>query len=237
VSSSAGSQNVIAPNTWISVYGTNFAAAGFTDDWSHSIVNGNLPTTLDGISVTVGGQAAYVNYVSSTQINVLTPNIDFGPVQVTVANTSGLSNSVTITSQTVSPGFFEWPNNQPVATHADYTPAAAPGTFSDLTTVPAAPGETIILWGSGFGPTTPATPFGVQVPATGTFLSGPVTAMLNGQPVSVYLNAAALASGDAGLFQVAITIPSSVVTGLYPTTTTIGLTSSPPQSLTITALH
>ena len=37
------------------------------------IINGNLPTTIDGVSVTVGGAPAYVYYVSSTQINFIVP--------------------------------------------------------------------------------------------------------------------------------------------------------------------
>lgn len=233
VSTSAGSLDLLGPNTWLSIYGSNFTAGGVTYDWSHSIVNGNLPTTLGGVGVTVGGLPAYVNYVSSTQINVLTPNIGFGPLQVTVSTTSGLSTLVTITSQQDIPAFFPWPNNQPVATHADYTYAVANGTFPTLPTVPAMPGETIVLWGSGFGPTTPATPQGVPVPATGAFLSGPVTVTLNGQAVPVYLNAAALASGSAGVYQVGITIPISLTNGSYPLVTTIGGLSSSPLMLTV----
>ena len=78
ISTSAGGELPIAPNTWVTIYGSNFTVAGFTDNWTNAIKNsstGSLPTVLDGVSVMVGTNAAYVNYISATQINVLMPNI------------------------------------------------------------------------------------------------------------------------------------------------------------------
>ena len=60
--------------------------AGVTDTWDKAIVNGQLPTTLDGVSVSIGGQPAYVRFVSAGQINVVAPNIGAGSVNVTVTN-------------------------------------------------------------------------------------------------------------------------------------------------------
>jgi uncharacterized protein (TIGR03437 family) len=244
VSSSTEGQALIAPNTWVSVYGSNFEAAGFIPDtWTNSIkasATGALPTTLDGVSVMVGGVAAYVAYVSATQINVLMPNIGLGPLQVTVTNTaSGTSNAVTITSQTLDPGIFEYPsgctsNCPPIATHADYTPAQANGVIAGLTTVPAAPGETIILWGSGFGPTTPAIPYGTAVPSTPVFsTSSNVSATLNGAPITVYQNLAYLTSGIAGVYQIGVTVPAGLANGTYPLVTTINGVSSPTLYLVV----
>jgi uncharacterized protein (TIGR03437 family) len=247
VSASTEGQSFIAPNTWLSVYGTNFEPANFQDTWTNAIKASNtgaLPTTLDALSVMVGGVPAYVAYVSATQINVLTGNIGFGPLAVTVTNTAGTSNAVSITSQQDIPGFFEWPvapggtvgNNQPVATHEDYSDAAAPGTFATETTVPAAPAETIILWGSGFGPTTPANPFGVAVPSTPTYeTSSNVTVTLNGAPLVVYQNLAFLTAGNAGLFQVGVTLPATLANGSYPLTVSVGGITSPPLMLTVAA--
>jgi uncharacterized protein (TIGR03437 family) len=242
VSASTEGQTLIAPNTWVSIYGSNFATAGFTDTWTHAISTsstGALPTTLDGVSVMVGGQAAYVAYLSASQINVLTPNVGFGPLQVTVANAAGTSNAVTITSQQDVPGFFEWPsgctsNCQPVATHADYSDAVANGTFAGVTTVPAAPGETIVLWGSGFGTTTPAIPYGVAVPSTPVFdTTAAVSATLNGAPVTVYQGLAFLTAGNAGLFQMGLTVPAGLANGSYPLIVTINSIPSPALMLTV----
>ncbi len=88
ISNAAGGQTGVFPNSYVSIYGTNFEPAGFTDDWSSSIVNGNLPATLDGVKVTIGGQAAYVSYVSATQINVLVPNVGLGSMQATVTTSA-----------------------------------------------------------------------------------------------------------------------------------------------------
>ncbi|HUB82157.1 MAG TPA: putative Ig domain-containing protein, partial [Bryobacteraceae bacterium] len=249
VSTAAGGQAFIAPNTWVSIYGTNFTAPNFTDDWTQSIKNsptGALPVMLDNVSVMVGGIPAYVYTLSATQINVLTPNIGFGPLAVTVTNVNGTSNAVMVTSQSEIPAFFPWPNaagqmpgdtsEQPVATHADYTLAAANGTFS-TPTVPAAPGETIILWGSGFGTTSPINPFGTAVPiAGGPFVTtGTVSVTLNNAPVTVYNNSAVLAPNLAGVFQLGITIPSSLANGTYPITVTVNGVTSNTLSLAVAA--
>lgn len=246
-SASTEGQGFIAPNTWLSIYGSNFAAAGFTDTWTQSIKSsstGALPILLDGVSVMVGGVPAYVSYLSATQINVLTANIGFGPLQVTVTTSGGTSNAVTITAQQNIPGFFELPNaagltpgdstQQPTATHQDYSVAVANGTYPGTTTVPAKPGETIILWGSGFGPTTPTIPFGVGIPTTPTFSTqNPVSVSINGAPATVYQNDAFLASGNAGLFQLGVTVPASLPNGSYSITTTVGGVTSAPLTLVV----
>lgn len=65
-----------------------------------------------------------------------------------------------------APAFFGWPNNQVVATRQDFSYAAASGTFSSLRTTPAKQGDVIILWGTGFGVTTPPMLPGIEVPST-----------------------------------------------------------------------
>ena len=83
----ASFQPGVTANSWVTIQGTNLA--GQTDDWSHSIVNGALPPALDGVSVSMGGQAAYVYYISTGQLNVLAPNVPAGPVTVTVTAPGG----------------------------------------------------------------------------------------------------------------------------------------------------
>ena len=232
VSNAAGGQTVVAPNTYVSIYGTNFAPAAFTDDWSKSIVNGKLPITLDGVRVSVGGQDAYVSYVSAVQINVLLPEVGFGSMAVTVTTAVGTSAPVNTTSQQYSPAFFPWPNGQPVATHVDFSLLAKAGTFPGTTTIPAKPGEVIILWGTGFGPTTPTAPTGVAIPVSPTFnTASPVTFTIAGAPAPVY--GTALASGYAGLYQVVVTLPASLLNGDYTVIASINGSQSPPLTLTV----
>ncbi len=209
----------IAPNSWATIRGSNLAPR--TDTWNNSIVAGILPTTLDGVTVTIGGRPAYVQYISASQINVFVGDSGTGLLQVVVTTPAGASAPFTVLSSTYSPAFFVWPGNQPVATHADFTWAAKSGTFSGATTVAAKPGEVVILWGNGLGPTSPPTPEGVQIPGTPTYstISLP-TITVNLTPATVY--GAALAAGFAGLCQVAFQVPASLPDGDYPVNGTIG---------------
>jgi uncharacterized protein (TIGR03437 family) len=232
VSNAASGQVAIAPNTWVSIYGANFTAAGFSDDWSKSIVSGTLPTILDGVSVSVGGIPAYVSYVSPGQINILTPNVAAGSAPVTVTAASATTAPVNVTSQQFSPAFFPWPNGQPVATHLDYSWAVKNGTFAGATTVPAKPGEYIILWGTGFGPTTPTAPTGVTVPATTTYnTANAVSVTIGSATAAVY--GTALASGFAGLYQVVVTVPAALSNGDYPLVATVGGVATATTTLTV----
>ncbi len=193
----------IAPNTFITINGTNFTTV--TDTWT--VTGGVLPASLDGVSVSIGGLPAYVNYISPTQINVLTPaNLTDEFPMVTVTNSVGTSVAELVVSSEYMPAFFTWPGNQVVATHTDFTFAAKNGTFPGGTTVPAKPGETIILYGTGFGPTSPATPVGLVVPSGKTYsTTAAPTVEVNLVSATVY--GAALAPGFAGLYQLAFQVP------------------------------
>jgi uncharacterized protein (TIGR03437 family) len=200
--------------------------ASQTDDWGKSIVNGQFPVALDGVSVTIGGTPAYVNYISAGQINVLAPDVGAGPLPVIVTTPTGTSTAFTVTSNQHGPAFFEWPNNQPVATRQDFTYAVKAGTFAGLTTVAAKPGEVVILWGTGFGPTNPVAPEGTAVPSDQTYSTTTLpTVTVNDVPATVY--GAALAPGFGGLYQVAIQVPDSITDGDWPILATIGGVQSP----------
>jgi uncharacterized protein (TIGR03437 family) len=96
--------------------------------------------------------------------------------------------------------------------------------------VPAKPGDVLILWGTGFGPTTPAAPVGDLTPSNGTtyLTSDPVTVTVGGISATVY--GTALAPGYAGLYQVAIQVPA-VPNGDQPVVAKIGGVSSPITTL------
>jgi uncharacterized protein (TIGR03437 family) len=214
----------IVPNSWITIQGTNLSTT--TNTWDNFIVGGKLPTTVDGVSATVGGKPAYVYFVSPIQINVVAPDVGTGTMQVTVSNSSGTSTAVTANSVSVQPAFFLWANKYPVATRQDFSWAVKNGTFAGTTTVPAKPGEVIILWGTGFGPTDPTSPTGVQLPADKTYsTASPVTVTVNNTPATVF--GAALAPGFAALYQVAIQIPANAPDGDLPVVATINGAQSP----------
>jgi uncharacterized protein (TIGR03437 family) len=155
---SGGGAN-IAQNAWVEIYGANLApasvgAGGLTWSNAPSFASGQMPTQLQGVSVTVNGNPAYIYFISPTQVNVLTPlDSTTGAVAVEVNNGSAISAAFTANLQPVAPGFLRFGDGVHVAAlHANYSylgPASmsAPG----YTFTPAAPGETILLFGDGFG--------------------------------------------------------------------------------------
>ncbi|HEY1341970.1 MAG TPA: choice-of-anchor V domain-containing protein [Bryobacteraceae bacterium] len=214
----------IVPGSWVTIKGANLSAV--TDTWDKAIVDGQLPTQLDNVSVTIGGKPAYVNFVSAEQINVLAPDIGLGNMQVTVTNGGAASAPVNANVTQYQPAFFLWTGKYAVATRQDFSLAVANGTFPGTTTTPAKPGDVIILWGTGFGPTSPAAPSGVQVPADKTYsTANSVSVKLNGVDAQVF--GAALAPGFAGLYQVAFQVPASAPDGDLPIVATINGANSP----------
>ena len=91
------------PGSWVTIQGTKLANSSRT--WRTSeIVNGKLPTQLDGVSVQINGKPAYVEYISPTQINVQEPSdTALGPVNVQVTNNSVTGDPVTAQLQAASP--------------------------------------------------------------------------------------------------------------------------------------
>ncbi len=220
----ASFQPGIVPGSWATITGSNLSSV--TDTWDNFIVNGKLPTMVDDVSVTVGGQSAYVYYISAGQINFIVPEVPAGSQEVIVTNSAGASAPVSATVNEFGPAFFPWPNNQVVATFQDFSYAAASGTFSGITTTPAKPGDVVILYGTGFGPTNPMPGQGFETPSNTTYNTDTLpTVTVDNVAATVY--GAALAPGFAGLYQVAIQVPSSLSAGNWPVVATIGGVSSP----------
>jgi uncharacterized protein (TIGR03437 family) len=224
VVSGASFQPGIVPGSWLTIKGSNLSPV--TDTWEKAIVNGNLPTSLDGVSVSVGGKPAYVYFISSGQINVQAPDVGTGPVPVTVTTPSGTSAAATATVVAQDPAFFLWPGSQAVATrNSDASLAVKAGTFAGATTAAAKPGDVLVLWGTGFGPTTPPVAAGIQVPGDKIYNSNPVTIKLGTTDAQVF--GAALSPGFAGLYQIAIQVPATLADGDYAIKATVSGASSP----------
>ena len=156
VANAEGENPKIAPNTWLEVKGANLSKAGDTRVWQGSdFVNGQMPTKLDGVSVTVNGKSAYVYYISPTQVNILTPP-DTMPatVLVQVTNNGATSQAYTAQTQALSPSFFVL-NGGPyvVAQHSADNSLVGPTAMFPFPTSPAKPGETVVIYANGFGPT------------------------------------------------------------------------------------
>ncbi len=228
----ASFQPGIMQNSWITIKGTNLGTT--TRTWSDSdFSNGNLPTSLDNVSVTVNGKPAYVEYVSPTQINALTPADDsVGAVQVQVTVNGQTSDAFTTDLNSFSPAFFTFDGHYAAATHANNKYLGKPGLFASAPnlTTPAQPGETVVLYGTGFGSTSPDFPNG-QLPGSVSLLNTPFTVTVGGIPANVTF--AGLLPNFAGLYQMNIEVPGSVPNGDQPVVLQIGGVTSTAVYITV----
>ena len=209
VSNAEGGSATIAPNTWISIFGSNLAPAGDSRIWQGpDFVGGQMPTQLDGVSATVNGKSAYVYYISPSQLNILTPpDTMSGPVQVVVNNNGAISTPFTAQAQAVSPSFFVFGGGPYVAAvHTDGTLVGPTGLYPG-STFPAKPGETILVYANGFGPTSVSVASG-SLTQSGS-LSPVPRVTIGGSGASVPF--AGLVS--PGLFQFNVVVPAGASDG------------------------
>jgi uncharacterized protein (TIGR03437 family) len=222
----ASFQPGLESGSWVTIKGTNLSNTNPGRTWTAAeIVNGNLPTALDNTSVTIDGKPAYVYYISPTQLNVLAPtDSNTGTVSVVVTNNSQVSAPFSAQLATYSPAFFLYTGTSYaiVSHYPDYAlvgnPSAIPGTIA------AKPGDVLILWGTGFGPTNPPTPSGIEVTGAPAVAALP-TITVGG--VAVIVISAVLSPGSAGLYQIAIQLPASIPTGTAAIQASVGQVTSP----------
>ena len=157
----------VSPGAWVSIFGDNLAPG--SRSWhENEILNDKLPASLDGVSVTIDNKPAAVSYISPGQLNVQAPDDDStgGEVDVKVTTPKGTA-AAKITLARAAPAFFMYApqsNKYVAAQHADFSAVGQDGLFGTSTrSTPAKPGEVIVLYGTGFGPTSPATPAGMVV--------------------------------------------------------------------------
>jgi uncharacterized protein (TIGR03437 family) len=220
--------------SWVTIKGANLSNTNPGRIWTSSeIVNGNLPTALDNTSVTIDGQPAFVYYISPTQINVQAPNdAATGPVNVIVTNNSQSSAAFTAQLQAVAPALFQYSNTS-YAIATRYPDNALLGNPSGVPgTIAAKPGDVLILWATGFGPTNPPTSAGMEVVGAPGVATLPAVTVGG---VSATVIGAALSPGSAGLYQVAIQLPPNVPTGAVVIQASVGNVMSPAGVLTFIA--
>jgi uncharacterized protein (TIGR03437 family) len=211
---------------WVSIYGINLA--GGTTTWA-----GDFPTILGGASVTIGGQAAYLSYVSPGQINAQVPDVaSMGPVSLSITSGAG-SGSSTVTLAPSGPYFFSLDGKHVAGVilrkggggaygGGSYDILGPTGTSLGYPTVAAAAGDVIELFGTGFGPTNPTVPAGQ--PFSG---AAPATT-----PITVRIGNASITPAFAGLsgpglFQFNLTIPSGLGKGDAPLVAIVGGVQTP----------
>jgi uncharacterized protein (TIGR03437 family) len=203
---------VIQPGSWISIYGSNLASG--TAIW-----NGDFPLSLGGSSVTIDGKTAFLWYVSPTQINLQVPDdTAVGTVDVVVKTATGSAAS-TVTLAPFSPSFsllgdgkhvcaeIATPNGTGAYGGGAYDLLGPSNTFS-YATRPVKAGETLVLFGVGFGPTTPRVPAG-QAFSGAAPTSNPVTVTVGARVAVVGFSGIT----EAGLYQINVTVPPGTGSG------------------------
>jgi uncharacterized protein (TIGR03437 family) len=129
---------------------------------------------------------------------------------VVVTNNGQSSAAGTATAATYAPAFFQWgPTKYALITrYPDNAYVANPSLGPSY--VAAAPNDVLILWATGFGPTSPVSAAGAENIGS-HLITGKITVTVGGVPATVV--GAALSPGLAGVYQVAIQLPADVPSG------------------------
>ncbi|MGA2117014.1 MAG: hypothetical protein ABSH56_19925 [Bryobacteraceae bacterium] len=224
--SAFGDFGVAAPGSWIEIYGSNLASV--QRSWTGADFNGvDAPTSLSGTSVTVGGLPAYVDYISGYQVNVQIPfGVGTGPQPVVVKTAAGSTAPVDLTINPTQPGFLATPNffvNSRQYVDALFANSSTyvlpPGTITGVTSQRPTPGQTITLYGVGFGPVLPTLAAG-QIVQKSDSLAGQLEVYFNND-VQAQVSYAGLAPNTVGLYQINVVVPNLPASDVVPLTFTL----------------
>ena len=178
--------NRISPNALISVFGRYFAPEGTRALTPELNAAGGVAGNLAGVCLEIAGERVPLFAVFPHQINAQAPHgltpgtalLDVVRGCGTPGERRGPKESVAV--DPVSPAFFNFASNpdgrNPVVALHGGGPALAgpPGAVAGAVLTPAAPGEIVTLFGTGFGPTEPALEAG-RIPGVQAPLAGEVS--------------------------------------------------------------
>lgn len=221
-----GAFSAMAPGSWIEIYGSNLSMDARS--WATSDFKGETaPTSLDGTSVTIGGQLAVIDYISGGQVNAQVPlSVGTGSQSVIVKSPYGSAAATTVTVNATQPGLwapasFKIGSVQYVgALFSDGVTYVLPtGAIAGLTSRPAKAGDTITVYGIGFGPVSPSVASGQVVQAQNS-LTTPVQFYFGNTPVTASYYG--LAPTFVGLYQFNLTVPGGLPGGNTPLSFSLG---------------
>ena len=210
----------IAPGEIISIFGAGLGpetpALGVVDSET-----GRLPTALEGVSVLLDGEPSPLLYVRETQINAQVPYEIAGRSSVQLAVSYGSIDSprVTLAVSPARPALFLIPGSRSaIVLNED-------GRLNSASQ-PARLGESVTLFGTGQGETSPPSGTGQMAPVMSAHRIEEVSVMVGGSAAEVV--SAGLAPGFAGVFLIQVRIPDTGTTGEEtPVSVTIQGESSP----------
>lgn len=205
VNAATNRSGAIAPNTLVTIYGVGLSyetRAIQPDD----LIGNQLPARLpgSGVSVLVGTYTAHVLFASPNQVNVLIPNLlRAGKTKLQVVRDGQSGPDVEIRLSAAAPALFQSDATTPIVTRPDGSLVTRES--------PANPGEIVILYATGLGPTDPQALYG-EIPMAAAQLKE-ISAF------QVWLGGVSLAPEDvlyagvcpgfAGLYQVNLRLPAS----------------------------
>jgi uncharacterized protein (TIGR03437 family) len=209
--------------SWISILGTNFGTG--TTTWDNAMNGTVYPTTLGGVTVAIDGRPAPISLVNPTQINALVPATStLGSVDVVVSNSNGSSKAAQLALGTTSPGLFTFSPNQGryaaalVLDSASSFEYLAPANLlgSSTQSRPAKAGDTVMIYGTGFGPTT--TPLSPEMAASvayplahsGPDITQPLAQVTIGGQAAQLLFCGIV---SPGVYQINAVVPTGVASG------------------------
>ena len=205
--------STFAPGELVEIYGTNLSPV--TTDLS-GWPGVSLPSPLNGVSVLLGGHGARLLYVSPGQVDALLPfGAPTGLQALTLTNANGTSAPISLQVAAVAPALYNF-----AFENADFSIVSS--------SHPAHAGDVLVFYATGMGQTTPPLITGQIVPSA-NYVTAPVTVTIGGVNANVYYSIAA-PPYVAGLYQMAVTVP----TGLAPGSQPVVATSGGLQSNTIT---
>lgn len=193
-----------------------------------------FPTSLGGTSVTIDGKAAFLWYVSPTQINLQVPaDTNTGSVPVVVTTATGAVAKSTVILAPFAPSFslLDSKHVAGIIIRSDGSGAYGGGTYDIIgptgsslgyPTVAAKAGDIVELFGVGFGPTDPAVPVGAVFSGAAA-TTNPVTLNINNVSVTPFF----AGESSAGLYQLNVTIPPGLGAGDVPLQGFVGGSQTP----------
>lgn len=195
--------NPVAPGELITAYGAGLAASTVTSGVP-------FPPTLGNVTVTVNGTVAPIYYVSPSQMSFLIPFGTKGSTAtIVVTNNGKASNAVDIPLAVSAPGIFSLPQTgigAGAVLHADFSVVNAQS--------PAKRGETVLVYLTGLGLTSPQVPDGTAAPSNPlSVMTAPIAVYIGNLSTQATVIYKGLAPTLAGLYQLNITIPLNAPTG------------------------
>jgi uncharacterized protein (TIGR03437 family) len=205
VVNAANGQQPVAPGGLISIYGAQMSPVNMATSQIP------LPTALGDSCLSVNGTPVPLLFVSASQINAQLPFNVSGNATLTIHTPGGISDNYLFGVQPAAPSVFQSGAAGPETGLATIVRASN----SQLVTAtnPVHPNDTLVIFLTGMGQTTPTVTSGMPSPSSPLAqanISPNVT--LGGTPLGV--SYAGLVPGEVGVYQINATVPLGVPQGL-----------------------